>query len=148
MENNSGYMKSYITWLKITAAVQILTCLAHAMSFLMRPSPQNDTEKQLFDLLETYSFDMGAGFHRTMEQLINVLSAHFSLAYLLAGLINWYLAITKPNPSVIKGILNINLLIFAISVVVNVMMAFLPPITLTVLSFLLLVITRFSMPKS
>lgn len=140
-------MKNHITWVKITAVFQIITGLAHAMSFLMRPAPQNDTEKQLFDLLETYRFDMGAGFHRTMADLMNVISAHFSIAYILAGMINWYLASQRVPVSLLKGVIGINLLMFAISAVLNIALAFLPPITLTVISFILLALTRLSLAK-
>lgn len=141
-------MNKYTTWLKITAGCQILTGLAHAMSFLVSPKPANDTEKHLTELLQNYAFDLGAGFHRTMDQLIDVISAHFSLAYILAGLINWYLATKKADPALVTGIVNINLFVFAISVVLNLLFAFLPPITLTCLSFLFLLLTRFSLAKS
>lgn len=141
-------MNKYTTWLKITAACQILTGLAHAMSFLVSPEPANDTERHLTELLRNYTFDLGAGFHRTMEQLINVVSAHFSLAYILAGLINWYLASKKADTAMVTGIVNINLFVFTISVVLNLLFAFLPPITLTGLSFLFLLLTRFSLAKT
>ena len=140
-------MNNPIALLKATAIVQILTGLVHAMSFLAKPSPQNDEEKQLFTLVENYVFDMGAGFHRTMGDLISVLSAHFSLAFILAGLINWFLATQRAPIEILKGVIGINLLIFGISAILNVLLAFLPPITLTVITFLLVIVTRISLSK-
>ncbi len=139
-------MKNYWLWLKITAILQLLTGLAHAMSFLVTPEAANDTEKHLLDLLQHYLFDLG-GFHRTMNQIIHVLSAHFSLAYLFAGLLNWYLSRKKAGPNILRGIIHIQLFIFTISTLLNLWFAFLPPMILTGLCWLSLVITRISLPQ-
>jgi len=141
-------MKNYITWLKITAISQIIIALIHSISFFVTLPPNNETEKQLFGLIDTYKLDLGAGFHRTMNELTLVFSACFGLLYLLGGLLNWYLLRKKVEPQIMKGVITINLVIFGICFVLTIIFAFLQPIILTGLVVLFLILSRFTVPKN
>lgn len=138
----------YTFWLRIAAIFQVLTAIAHSMSFIRKPVAANVTEKQLLDLMNSYKMDMGTGYHRSMADITTALSACFALLYLFGGLINWYLVSKKVEASVIKGIVWINLILFGVSFGVMFYFTFLPPIVLTGIVFLLFIITFVSMPKS
>ncbi|MCW5911557.1 MAG: hypothetical protein KIT62_10805 [Cyclobacteriaceae bacterium] len=135
-------MKKYTTWLKTASVFQFITAVIHATSLFLKPPPANDTEKQLFELMDTYKFDFGAGFHRTMGELTLALSACFCLVCLLGGLINWYLIRKKADTEIMKGIITINLVVFGICFGLMATFAFLPPIVLSGLIFLFLIPAR------
>ncbi len=135
-------MKNYKTWLRVSTIFQFITGLIHSISLFRSPAPKNETEKQLFDLLSNYQFDFGAGMHRSMDKVILALSACFTLVYLLGGMINWFLIRAEADSSLIRGIVNINLIIFGLSFAIMVKFTFLPPIILTGLVFVFLIITR------
>lgn len=124
--------------LKIAIALQFLTALAHALSFLSEPVGTNDQEKMLIELMNNLQIDLGAGYHRTMSEVVNALSACFSLLYLFGGILNWYLLRQQLNPNVMKGVLGINLAIFGFSFALMVLFTFLPPIVMTGLTFVAL----------
>jgi hypothetical protein len=140
-------MKKYTTWLKTAAIFQFITAVIHAMTLFVTPPPNNDTEKQIFSLMQTYHFDFGAGFHRSMSELTLALSACFSLLCLFGGLVNWYLVKKQIEPEVMKGVVTINLIVFGICFALMAVYTFLPPILLTGLIVLFLVIARLFIAK-
>jgi membrane associated rhomboid family serine protease len=127
---------------------QFITAVIHAMTLFMKPPPTNDTEKQLFALMDTYKFDFGAGFHRTMGELTLALSACFCLVCLLGGLLNWYLLRKKVEPEIMKGVITINLIVFGICFGLMATFTFLPPVVLTSLIFLFLILSRLAIYRS
>ena len=140
-------MKKYTTWLKTAAIFQFINVIIHTTSFFITPAPNNETEKQLFTLMDTYQFDLGAGFHRTMSELTLVFSACLGLVCLLGGLLNWYLLRKKIEPEIMKGVITINLLVFGILFGLTATFAFLPPIILSGLIFLFLIVSRLTMTR-
>jgi len=141
-------MKNYIIWLKTAAILQLIIAIIHAVSLFVTLPPNNGTEKQLFALMDTYKFDLGAGFHRTMNELTLVFSACFCLLNLLGGLLNWYLLRKKVEPQIMKGVITINLVVFGICFVLIAIFAFLFPIILTGLLVLFLILSRFTISKN
>jgi len=124
-----------------------LTAIIHSLSFFANPVPQNETEHQLFDLLANYKSDFGGGFRRSTKDLFTALSACFSLVCLLGGLTLGYLAYHRVDVRTLKGVVEIHLLVFGICFGVMVVFTFLPPIVLTGLIFLSLLIAFFLMPS-
>ena len=141
-------VKSYTFWLKTAITLQILTALIHSLSFFAGPSPSDEPEKQLLDLMTNHRTDMGGGFSPSMMELFLGLSSCFSLLYLLGGLINIQLLRIKLAPQSMKGILNINILVFGITFIVMYVFTFLPPIILTGLTFILLIASRVTIRES
>lgn len=129
-------MPRYILWIRISAILQIITGCVHALSFLRTPVPANETERTLFELMSTYRPDMGPHFHPTMHDILNALSACFTFLYLFAGIVNFYLAGRGLAPTVWKGLVWINLLIFGAAFLVMLLLTFLPPVILTGTVFL------------
>jgi hypothetical protein len=135
-------MKNHTNWLKAAAIVQLIFAAIHVATLFILPSPNNETEKQLYTLMETYQFDFGSGFHRTMNELTLVFSASLCLLYAFGGLINWYLLRKKADTEMIKGVITLGLIIFGIAFALIVRFAFLPPIILSGLVFVLLILSR------
>ena len=141
-------MKNYTTWLKAATIVQLLFALIHITTLFINQQPNNETEKQLLTLMDRYKFDFGAGFHRTMNELILVFSACLCLLHLFGGLINWFLLRKKMGVEIMKGIITINLVIFGICFGLTVAFAFLFPIILSGLIFIFLILSRLTISKS
>ena len=135
-------LKSYTFWLKSVVVFQLLTAGIHALSFLRKPQPTSDAEKQMLELMTTIKNDMGAGYSPSMMDFLMALSSCFTLVYLLGGLLNIQLIRKKVTPDVMKGVLNINLLIFGASFIIMASLTFLPPIVLTAIVFVLLIPAR------
>lgn len=135
-------MKNYTTWLKAAGVFQFITAIIHSVTLFVTPVPANETEKQLYVLMDTYQFDFGAGFHRTMNDMMIPLSACLCLLCLLSGLLNWWLLRKKVEPNIMKGVINSNLVVFGIAFVLIAKYAFLPPIILMGLIVLCLILAR------
>ena len=141
-------MKKYSTWLKAAAVLQFIAAIIHAITLFVTLPANNETEKQLFTLMDTYKFDFGAGFHRTMGELLFALSACFCLVCLLGGLLNWYLLRKKTEPGIMQGVVTINLLVFGILFVLTATFAFLLPIILSGLILLFLIFSRLTITRT
>lgn len=131
-------LKRYTFWLWTTAVLQLLTALIHALGFFIELVPKNESESQLFDLLTNYKFDLGSGFHHSMEEIFTSLSASFSLLYLLGALTNIFLLNKKTTQEIMKGMTSIQTLVFGISFLLTFVFTFLLPITMTGLVFITL----------
>ena len=141
-------MKKYSRWLTTAAILQFIAAVIHAITLFVALPPNNETEKQLFTLMDTYKFDFGAGFHRTMGELIFALSACFCLVCLLGSLLNWYLLRKKVEPEIMKGVITINLLVFGILFGLTATFAFLLPIILSGLIFLFLIFSGLTLTRA
>ncbi|CAN5644228.1 hypothetical protein BH11BAC1_BH11BAC1_09680 [soil metagenome] len=141
-------MKNYTSWLKAAGISQFIIAVIHAPTLFITSLPINESEKQLFTLMDTYQFDFGAGFHRTMSELTFVFSACFCLLYIFGGLINWHLLRKKTDTEIMKGVITINLIVFGICFVIIAKFAFLLPVILSGLIFMFLILSRAAIPKS
>lgn len=140
-------IKKYSFWLKAASVFQILTAALHSVSLVAGIQPTNETEQQLLGLMKTYKLDAGPGFHPTMQDLYNSQSSCFFLLCLLAAISNLYLLRRKVDMATLKGIVNINVLIFGCCFFVMLYLTFLIPIACTGLVFLCLLLTRLCMLK-
>ena len=131
------------SWLKVATGFQFLTAAFHSVSLIIAPQGQNETEKQLLDLMHSYKMDMGAGIHRNMWQLYTAMSTCFVLLFLLGSLVNLYMIRNKTSPEWIKGIITMEMIVFGICFLVMTFLTFIPPATLTGLVFACLVASYF-----
>ncbi len=141
-------IKTHTFWLKVAALFQLLTSALHSLSFVMKPEPTSETEKQLLDLMNTYKMDGGLGFSPTFQDLFTSMSASFTLLYLFGALLNWFLLRKQASEDILEGVLNIQVLIFGILFVVCAFFTFLPPIVCTGLVFLSLLLASRTFTKS
>ena len=140
-------MKNTYFWLKTSIVLQFLTAIIHSLSFFNEPQPQNDSEKQLIDLMVNYKMDLGQGFTPTMDNIFMSMSICFTLLYILGGAVNWFLLVKKVPATVLRGMVRINLLIFGIAFTAMLFLTFLPPIICTGLIFISLMFAVFTLPK-
>ena len=132
-------------WIWASVVAQLLTATFHSLSFFVKPTPQNDTEKQLFDLVDNYKPDAGMGFHPSFSELFTGLSISFTLICLFGGLLNWFLAKRNPGAEIWKGMLLIETIIFGALFLAMLFFTFFPPILCTGLIFVFLLGGRLSL---
>lgn len=135
-------MKNHRLWIKITAALQILTAAAHSMSFFSSPAAENDTEKQMIGLITTYRKDLGGGFQPTFYELFTALSSCFALMYVFGGILLFYLLKREVDSGTMKGVLNLSIFVYGVCFAVMAVFTFPPPIVLTGLVFAGLIVSR------
>lgn len=123
-------------FVRLTWIFMILTAVIHSLSFFTEPKAANETESQLLYLMQTYKSDMGAGFHRSMDELFTSISACLTLMCLLGGLIIRYLSGKVIEPNTFRGVMIIHTLVFGIAFGVMLFYAFLPPIVCMGLIFI------------
>ena len=140
-------LKRYTFWTKAAIVLQFLTAGVHSISFFVEPDLKTDTERQLHELITTYHPDMGAGFHPSFLNLFTALSACFSLLCVLGGLTLVYLLWKKASPSLMKGILGINALVFGVTFVVMLVLTFILPITMIGLIFVTSMVAYILAPR-
>lgn len=139
-------LKRFTFWLWLAVVLQVLTGALHSIGLFITPTPANETERQLLDLMINYKQDLGAGIHRSMMELFKALSSCFSLLCLLGALTNFYLLRKKVDPSIVRGLVGIQIFVFGICLGVMALLTFLPPIVFTGLVFLSLAATYFTIP--
>jgi len=139
--------KRYSFWLWVAIVFQILTAAAHSLSLIVTPQYSNDTERQLLELMSSYKSDMGAGFHRSMQQLFTALSACFPILYIFGALNNIYLLRKRVETSLTRGFLLIEVIIFGVTLFVMLALTFLPPIVMSGLVFVLLLLAFLLVPR-
>lgn len=124
-------IKRHTFWLKAAIVLQFVTGFFHLLSFLSKPEPKNDNEKQLFDLMTNYRFDLGLGFVRSMEELMNSFSIAFALLLFFSGILNLFLLKNNLPTKTIKGVILINFCTYLICFISMSLLTFLPPIICT-----------------
>ena len=140
-------LKRYTFWLTAAILFQFLTAALHSLSFFVKPELNNDTERQLHELITNYHPDMGGGFHPSFWNLFTALSACYPLLCLLGGLTMGYLLLKHTGPEIMRGIILINLIIFGVCFVVMLVFTFLPPIIVTGLIVINLLAAFIVVPK-
>jgi hypothetical protein len=136
------------TWLWIAGILQLLTAIVHSLNFFVKNVPANDTERQLHELITTYKKDLGAGFAPTFYDFFIALSACFALLYFFGGWLSIFFIRKRLSVDLLKGFLNITLLVFGINFIVTAYFTFIFPIVFTGLVFIALLATRFTLtPK-
>jgi hypothetical protein len=124
-------MKSYRFWLWAAVVLQFLTAGIHAITLFVSPEPEDETERVLHELFTTYQKDLGGGFHRTLWDIFTALSSCYSFLLLLGALVLAYLLRKKVGVEILRGITLIELIVFGAVLVVCAVFTFLPPIILT-----------------
>lgn len=140
-------LQRYRFWLVLAIVFLFLTALIHGSSLFLQPAPQNETERQLIELMTSYKQDFGAGFKRSTKELVTALSSCFSLVSLLGGLTLTYLLRKRVEPALLKGIAAIHAGVFGVCFAIMVAFTFLPPIILTGLIFICLLISFVLIPR-
>jgi hypothetical protein len=129
-------LKRFSFWIWGTIITQLLTAVFHSISFFVKLEPKNETEKQLYDLLDNYKPDAGMGFNPSFADFFMGLSLCFTLICLFGALLNWYLKRKNIAADLWKGILLIQIIIFGAVFAGMLAFTFAPPIICTLLIFI------------
>ncbi|NUO01829.1 MAG: hypothetical protein HUU01_14585, partial [Saprospiraceae bacterium] len=78
-------LKNYKFWFKTGSWALIATALLHSLSLLQKPVGGNDTERQLFELMMTYTL---GGINRTMYDLYFFFSLSMTMFTLFVAVLN------------------------------------------------------------
>jgi hypothetical protein len=103
---------SFYIWGAIVS--QLLSAAFHSIGFFVTPEPENDSERQLFNLMDNYKMDLGAGFSRSFADLFLSLSICFTLICTLGAVVNWYMKRKSIPADIWGGLLLIELVVFGI----------------------------------
>ncbi len=117
----------------------MLLGVAHAAGHLQLVQLQaaNPAEQQLFDLMTSYKTDLGAGFVRSMFDLLAGFSLTFSILPLGFGLVNWVVA-RRGEAGLRRAVAGISAVVFGAETVVGFLYWFLLPILFLAAATLLL----------
>jgi hypothetical protein len=140
-------LKRYTFWLWMAAVLMLITGAVHSIGLFITPTPQNDIERQLLELMNSFKIDAGAGFHPSWANLFTALSSCFTLLCFLGGLTNAYLLKKKAGQEILRGVVLIDAVIFGACFLMMAFFTFLPPIILTGLIFVSLLLALILMPK-
>jgi hypothetical protein len=124
----------------VVIGCQLLTAVFHTIGIVASPGLRNETERQLYDLMTNYRIDAGAGFTPSTGDLFTALSSCFSLLCLFGGLVNILLVRRSAPADLLNGILLVSVLIFGVCFAIMAVFTFLPPIIMTGLILVTLVI--------
>lgn len=128
----------YFFWAAIV--LQFATAVFHTIGMIAPSVPANETERQLLELMNTYKLDAGAGFTPTMSGLFFALSSCFSLLCGFAGVVNAIILKGDIERRTTAKLLLTNVVFFGILFVMMAIFTFLPPIIMSGLNVLSLLI--------
>lgn len=114
-------------WLLVLGAV-------HSLSLVRPLAPQNDTERQLIDLMTNYKFNL-AGSMRSMGDLLTGFSVSFMLAALVLGALA--LVLRRQPAALLKRVAQVYVLWLAAMTAVTIRYFFIFPTTFLVIALLL-----------
>jgi ABC-type cobalt transport system substrate-binding protein len=141
-------LKRYTFWLTAAVLFQFLTAILHSITLFVSPPPENETERQLQEIVNTYRPQLDPLFHPTVANLMTALSSCFSFACLLGGLTLGYLLLRHAEPTLMKGMIGINLIVFGAVFVVMAWLTFSIPIVCTGLIAINLLAAYILVPKA
>ena len=108
----------------IGAVVLLLLALVHSLSLFEKLGPANDTERQLFDLMSNYKFNV-MGSMRSMDNFLRGFSISFMLGALAIGALD--LALCRERVGLLKRVALINTLWLAAMIAVSLRYFFIFP---------------------
>jgi hypothetical protein len=130
---------------KTGAVLLIVIAAVHSLSLIRERTPANDTERQLFELMTNYKFNL-MGTMRSMSELMSGFSAAFGLAVLGFGLLD--IAVWSERARLLKKVALANSLWLAAMLVVSLHYFFLVPTSFLALALVIFVFAWWKLPAS
>jgi hypothetical protein len=121
----------------------VLLGLVHTLSLIRDPVPANETERQLFDLMNTYRFNL-MGSMRSMSDLMRGFSMSFTVASIGLGTLDLILA--RERAGLLKRIALVNVIWLAALVGIALRYFFAVPLSFQVGTLVLFVAAWFTLP--
>ena len=108
-----------------TGAVMLLLLgVVHSLSLLGKPTPANETERQLLDLMSSYKFNV-MGSMRSMDNFMRGFSISFMLATWVMGAVN--LVLCREYAGLLKRVALVNAIWLAVMTAVSLRYFFIAP---------------------
>jgi len=127
------------------AILLVILGLVHSLSLIKASVPSNDTERQLFDLMSNYKFDL-MGSQRSMDNMFRGFSISFMLAALVLGLLD--LVLRRERTQLLKRIALVNVLWLATMVGVSLRYFFAAPTSFLVAALLVFLLAWLTLPSA
>jgi hypothetical protein len=127
------------------AVLMVLLGLVHALSLIRAPVPANETERQLFHLMDTYRFNL-MGSMRSMTDLFRGFSMAFTVASLGLGVLD--LTLARERPALLKRVALVNIVWLAALVGIALKYFFAVPLTLQVVALLIFAAAWLKLPSA
>jgi hypothetical protein len=121
----------------------VLLGLVHTLSLIRDPVPANETERQLFDLMNTYRFNL-MGSMRSMSDLMRGFSMAFTVASIGLGTLDLILA--RERVGLLKHIALVNVIWMAALAGIAWRYFFAAPLSFQVVTLVLFVAAWFTLP--
>ncbi|MGH9773321.1 MAG: LIC_13387 family protein [Candidatus Acidiferrales bacterium] len=109
---------------KTGAWTLVILGVAHSLSFFQKPVPANDTERQLFELMANYHFNL-MGSARSADDLARGFSIAFMVAALGFGVLD--LLLSRERAGLLKKVALVNAIWFAVMTAVSLRYFFAAP---------------------
>jgi len=129
--------KHYKFWFKAGSWTLILTALLHSLSLLQKPVGENETERQLFELMMTYSL---SGVNRTMYDLFFFFSLSMTMFTLFVAAINLMFAKYYMPSEHARKFIGANVVFLTLFLIPLLLFTFIAPIACYALCWLFFVI--------
>ncbi len=123
----------------------VLMGLVHSLSFFVKQSASNETERQLLDLMVNYKFNL-MGSMRSMDNLLRGFSIAFMLAALGMGALD--LVLVRERAGLLKRVALVNILWLAAMTAVSLRYFFAIPISFLGVALLIFVLAWLKLPAS
>ncbi len=137
-------MKNYKFWFKAASWALLVTGLFHSLSLLNKPVGENETERQLIELMTTYQL---GGINRTMYDLFFFFSLNLTLFSLFVAVINLLFARFYMPSEHARKFITANLVFWTIFLVPLYLLTFIVPIACYTVVWLLLLVSFFLSKK-
>ena len=129
---------------KSGAIALLIIGAVHSLSLISRRAPANDTERQLFNLMSTYQFNL-LGTMRSMDTLLRGFSISFMVAALGFGVFD--IALFGERSALLKRAAVVNILWLAVMVTVALRYFFIVPLSFLAVTLLLFVCAWWTLPS-
>jgi hypothetical protein len=128
---------------KAGAVALLILGAVHSISFFQELLPANDTEKQLLDLMSSYTFNLMGSF-RSMAGMLRGFSASFMLAALGFGVID--LMLSRERAGLLKRVALINIVWLAAMTAVSLRYFFIVPTSFLATTLLIFIPAWLKLP--
>jgi hypothetical protein len=128
---------------KAGAVALLILGAVHSISFFQKLLPANDTEKQLLDLMSSYTFNLMGSF-RSMAGMLRGFSVSFMLAALGFGVID--LMLSRERAGLLKRVALINIIWLAAMTAVSLRYFFIVPTSFLATTLLIFILAWLKLP--
>jgi len=129
---------------KTGAVVLLLAGLVHSLSLFGKPTSENDTERQLLDLMSNYKFNL-MGSMRSMDNLLRGFSISFMLAAFSMGGLD--LVLSRERSGLLKRVALVNAIWLAAITAVSLRYFFVMPTSFLVTGLVIFSLAWWTLPS-